>query len=79
MWLNLKWVRSSLIDFFVSQQLALSTFTERGPQFSNKDSRPGPVIEKAKNFLLCNNFLSNCTWGSTYYRPMQSSCATLSL
>ena len=50
-WLNFTnyngWV--TLIDFSYLSRLALSTFTEvAGPQFSNQDSRPGPVIEKAK-------------------------------
>ena len=36
----------SLIDFSYLNRLALSTFTEVGPQFSNQDSRLGPVIEK---------------------------------
>ena len=38
----------TLIDFSYLNRLALSTFTEVGPQFSNQDSRLGPVIEKAK-------------------------------
>ena len=38
----------ALIDFSYLNRLAFSTFTEVGPQFSNQDSRLGPVIEKAK-------------------------------
>ena len=38
----------SLIDFSFLNGLTLSTFTEGGPQFSNQDSRLGPIIEKAK-------------------------------
>ena len=38
----------TLIDFLYLNRLALSTFTEVGPQFSNQDSGLGPVIEKAK-------------------------------
>ena len=36
------------IDFSYLNRLALSTFTEVGPQFSNQDSRLQPVIEKAE-------------------------------
>ena len=39
---------SSLIDFSYLNRLTLRTFTERGPQFLNQDSRLGPDIEKAK-------------------------------
>ena len=38
----------TLIDFSNLNRLALLTFTEVGPQFSNQDSKLGPVIEKAK-------------------------------
>ena len=38
----------TLIDFSYLNTLALSTFTGVGPQFSNQDSRLGPVVEKAK-------------------------------
>ena len=38
----------TLIDFSYLSRLALSTFTKVGPQFSNQDSRLGPVIENAK-------------------------------
>ena len=38
----------TLIDISYQPAIALSTFTEVEPQFSNLDSRLGPVIEKAK-------------------------------
>ena len=41
-------VEVTLIDFSYLNRLALSTFTEVGPQFSNQDSRLGSVIEAAK-------------------------------
>ena len=49
---------ATLIDFSYLNRLALSTFTEVGPQFSNQDSRLGPVIEKSKSFLPCNRSIS---------------------
>ena len=36
----------TLIDFPYLNRLALSTCTEVGSQFSNQDSRLGPVMEK---------------------------------
>ena len=36
------------VTLIVSQQTSSPTFNEVGPQFSNQDSRLGPVIEKAK-------------------------------
>ena len=41
-----------LVDFSYLNRLALLTFTEVGPQFSNQDSRLGPVIENAKNLSI---------------------------
>ena len=38
--------------FSYLNRLALSTFTEVGPQFSNQDSRLGSVIEKAKKLSI---------------------------
>ena len=43
--LLIKMAKVTLIDFSHVNRL-LSTFTEVGPQFSNQDSRLGPVIEK---------------------------------
>ena len=43
--------------FSYLNRLALLTFTEMGPQFSNQDSRLGPVIEKAKT---CNIQVQPC-------------------
>ena len=40
-----------LIDFLY----LISTFTEVGPQFSNQDSRLGPVIEEAKKLSTMQN------------------------
>ena len=51
---ELKMAEVTLIDFSYINRLALSTFTEVGPQFSNQDSRLGPVIEKLRRFLPCN-------------------------
>ena len=42
----------TLIDFSYLNRLALSTFTEEGAQFSNQDSRLGPVIEEAKRLSI---------------------------
>ena len=42
----------TLIDFSYLNRLALSTFTEVGPQFLNQDSRLGPVIVKAKKLSI---------------------------
>ena len=42
----------TLIDFSYLNRQALSTFTEVGPQFSNQDSRLGPVIEKATKLSI---------------------------
>ena len=65
--LLIKMAEVTLID--LSYLNTLSTFIEAGPQFSNQDSRLGPVIEKAfylqdsrlgsvieklKSFLSCN-------------------------
>ena len=51
--LLIKMAEVTLIDFSYLSRLALSSFTEVGPQFSNKDSRLGTVIEKLK-LSTCN-------------------------
>ena len=48
----------TLIDFSHLNRLALSTFTEVGPQFSIQDSRLRPVIEKAKKLSTLQNMRS---------------------
>ena len=42
-----KMAEVTLINFSYLNRLALLTFTEVGPQFSNQDSRLGQVIEIA--------------------------------
>ena len=61
-----KMAEVTLIDFLYLNRLALSTFTEVGPQFSNQDSRLGPVIEKAKKLSTLQYPRSI---GVTSYKP----------
>ena len=72
--LLIKMAEVTLIDFLYLNRLALSTFIEVGPQFSNQDSRLGPVIEKAKKhsiYLASYDLSCSTCQTSSVYKQLQ--------